>query len=263
MRPRPSSILALATACLGLVSCTLLVDTLGPYDSAGSTSPPFCASQSPAPELCSDFDEGKPYNKGWTAVFLSPGATLATKAGVDVSPPDALVANTPQFTVPTQDEPAAGLSYDLTGQGRTVHLESQIRIDAIGSDDQCFVALAITQQQAGNGPFLQVQLFLCPGYAFAQEQDNSCACQPNDLGLPDKFSLGSWHRYAIEVALGSTRPTMTFWVDDLSTPVLSAVPLSYGWQASPFAVQAGIGYIGGGTGEAIQADFDDIQAYVR
>ncbi len=262
MRPRPSAIVALATTCLGLASCTLLVDTLGPYDSAASTSSSFCASQSPAPELCADFDESGTYNKGWSSVFLSPGAGLAERAGIDVSPPRSLQANTPQFAVPAQNEPGAGLSYDLTGKGRTVHLESQIRIDAIGSDGQCFVALAITQQQPGNGPYLQVQLFVCAGSAFAQEQDNSCACIKEDP-IPNTFSLGSWHRYAIEVAMGSTPPTMTFWVDDLSTPVVAAVPLAYGWQASPFEVQAGIGYIGGGSGEAIQANFDDVVAYVR
>jgi hypothetical protein len=258
MRPRPSSILALATASLGLVSCSLVVDALGPYDSAGGASAPFCASLSTAPQLCADFDEGKPYNAGWSSVFLSGGGTLALQPGVDVSPPDSLEAKTPPFAEPA----TAGLSYDFTAQARTVHLESQIRIDAIGPD-QCFVALAITQQQAGSsGPYLQVQLFLCSGKAFAQEQDSACACNPNDYGLPNKFSLGSWHRYVMEVALGST-PSMTFWVDDLSTPVLAAVPLAYGWQASPFSVQSGIGYIGGGTGEAIQAEFDDVETYAH
>lgn len=256
-----STAVALAAASLGLSSCSLAVGSLGPYDSADAASAPFCASLSPAPQLCADFDEGKPTNAGWSSVFSTGGGTLALQPGIDVSPPASLAAKTPSFTVPTQNEPTAGLSYDFVGQARTVHLQSQIRVAAIGPD-QCFVALAIAQQQAGGGPYLQAQLFVCAGHAFAQEQNNTCGCQPNDNGFAGTFAPGSWHRFAIEVALGST-PSMTVWVDDPSTPVLAAVPLAYGWQAAPFSVNVGIGYIGGGKGEGIEAGFDDVEAYVR
>lgn len=268
MRPRAPSILAMAASSIALAGCSLVLDAAGPYDSAdadgGGAHGGFCAALRPTPPLCSDFDDNAPFNEGWSSVFLAGGGMLTTQSGVSFSAPSSLKATTPSFT-PGSSFPTAGMFYGLAGKAGTVHLESQIRIDAIGAD-QCFVALAITQKAAG-GPYLQAQLFLCSGTAFAQEQDGACACT-TDFGLSATFALGTWHRFAIEVTFGAT-PSMAFWVDGVdgvdggSPPALGPVALTYPWQSSPYGVQAGIGYIGGGAGEPIQVDLDDIAAWLK
>jgi hypothetical protein len=254
----------MAVSSIAIVGCSLVLDAAGPYDSAGGDAgATFCASLRPAPQLCSDFDEGKMLDAGWSSVFETGEGTLALQSGVVFSPPDSLNATTPSFstTEPAESYPRAGLTSGLSGNAGTVHLESRIRIDAIGAE-QCFVALAITQQAPG-GHYLQAELLLCSDHAFAQEQDNSCSCT-KDMGLRGALSLGTWHWFVIEIAYGDgSTPSMTFWIDDPMTAALGPVDLTYGWQSSPYAVQTGIGYIGGGAGEEIQAYFDNVAAWVR
>src|SRR5438552_1278217 len=58
---------------------------------AGRADAGFCASQSPPPAFCRDFDEGAPASAGWTAFGeSSDAATIAIDTETWTSPPASL-----------------------------------------------------------------------------------------------------------------------------------------------------------------------------
>ena len=162
-------------------------------------------------------------------------------------------------------QPQANLGATLLGTAANVHLEAQIRLDAIGDGD-AVVGLGIAQQLP-DGSELQLDLILVDGsQSLLQEQQYFAdgTFNANNM-LIGSVPLGTWIPYVLDLHPGMSG-TLTLSVNGVR--VLDQ-PLTYAWQPSPFAVQVGIGYISatGGTetdtyGE-VQMHADNIAAYVQ
>lgn len=96
------------------------VEAGAPVDAAAG----FCASRTPQPKLCADFDEGKPVNFGWTLVDVEGGG--AVSVGTDAfSPPGAFLS----AVAPSVDGLSSGrLQESLPVLASTVHVEFEMRI---------------------------------------------------------------------------------------------------------------------------------------
>ncbi len=123
--PRRAVLSALAASCavaLGAVDCAALLDipqaqlvdaaavdgsdgaTEGPVDASVDTGPPYCKTVTPAPQLCSDFDEKEGPFTGWANEGQNPnpgllsGGALVLDKTLAVSAPFSLSSTTPPLT---------------------------------------------------------------------------------------------------------------------------------------------------------------------
>ena len=223
----------------------------------------FCASFDVRPTLCADFDEDAPYSAGWSSVTLAGGGQMVLDLDASLSPPGSMLATIPAFDSGMVVQPQANLGSALLANATDVHLEAEVRLDAIGATDEA-VALSI-RQQASDGSYLQVSLFMVAGSglpSFVQEQVDL----PNGTSEAHEFTvsavpLGMWVPYAFDLRPG-TPPRIMLSVN--GAPALDQ-PLQYNWQPSPYTVQVGIGYIGSTNGEyrSLQMHVDNVVAYLQ
>jgi hypothetical protein len=178
----------------------------------------YCASLSPAPDFCDDFDEGAA-NPAWDQV-TSLGGAVAVDAAESVSAPDSMVS--------TVDANQAEGSVDLAGyksltskQGvaGTATLDFEIRIDAGDISSAADAVLGAIQLYDGNALYdleLEVSYASASTYAVSLTEDSPSV--PHATGAT--LALGAWTHVTLSVVLpagngGATTATMT--IDGSST----------------------------------------------
>jgi len=136
---------ALRIALLGVSACGLTADFSGiqggaPKADAGSGG--YCASLSPAPRLCADFDEGA-LGPDWSRVDVSAGATAILDATARTPPASFLSA----FTLESAAPVFARLEKTLPLEATYVHVGFDLLLDAsVGS-----LELAVIYQRVADG----------------------------------------------------------------------------------------------------------------
>lgn len=128
----------------------------GVADTAEAAAP-FCASQSPAPFFCDDFDERMPGDvKGsWDALVESGNGTAAIDTTTFLSPPASFNASMNQSGMLSASGSAAALNLGATlGRVKEVHIQFDVNVQSYGSDptDASFENSAtILQIKVGSG----------------------------------------------------------------------------------------------------------------
>ena len=217
---------------------------------ADAIAPGFCASLSPTPLFCDDFDEGKPYNAGWDQVLQSGGGHLAL-SNLWRSWMESVRAATPTFD-PSAGSPSAALAYTVPNGETTIRAEADLDFESVAPNQ---IVDAIDLSQATSGTPLQLILYVSPGRLFVQEQTNFGGTF-QQFGLSASVQAGQWHRFSLELTVGSS-PQVTALVD--GNVALSPSALMLHWQTTPIVVSVGIHYVGV-TGDAVALDVDDVVA---
>jgi hypothetical protein len=189
-------------------------DAAKPDDASKPDAPilGFCASLSPAPAFCDDFDEGAA-NPAWDQV-TGLGGTVAVNALESVSAPDSMVS--------TVDANQSESSVDLAGykslpskQGvaGTATLDFEIRIDAGDTSSAADAVLGAIQLYDGNELYdleLEVMYASASSYAVSLTEDSPSV--PHATGAT--ITLATWTHVTLSVVLpagngGDTTATMT------------------------------------------------------
>jgi hypothetical protein len=186
----------------------------GKLDDAGkpdSAALGFCASQSPAPAFCDDFDEGAanpPFDQ-----VTSLGGTVAVNAAQSFSAPDSMVS--------TVDANQSASSVDLAGyksltskQGvaGTATLEFEIRIDAGDTSSAADAVLGAIQLYDGSALYdLQLEILYASATTYAVSLTENSPSTPHPTGAT--LTLGAWTHVKLTVGLpagsgGATTATL-------------------------------------------------------
>lgn len=229
-----------------------LGDASGEGDADADATPlGFCASLSPAPELCTDFDDAV-FPGPWTpTVNGAATATLVTSTfhssprAVQLASPGTTNGNaflSRTFATVAQSEVVLGFSI-RAGQQRPG--ENELVVIFLGS--------------AGGNPY-QLQLELLDNGALVFEEEAPIAdggvAEKNDaLGV--KLTVGQWTRVTITLAMGVSSSNVTFVVEG-SAPVTKPA-LAHGYKAAPRIV---IGH-DTATTSAYAMTYDDIFVRVK
>jgi hypothetical protein len=104
-----------------------------PVDVADASPLGFCASLTPAPTFCADFDEGAVDN-GWSSSQSSNG-TIALDGTTSTSAPDSFVST----SVTSTANVIAALFKDFGTSGSAYHLAFDLRVDAVSANAQAVV----------------------------------------------------------------------------------------------------------------------------
>ena len=151
------------------------VDSGAPPDAAEAGGP-FCASLSPAPIFCADFDEGQPASFGWTSSALQAGGTVALDPQIARSPPNSMDSVCPSLDagmdcyailalhrVAPASEILAGFDLWLDGLGNgTAQLANIELLDAQDNATYAFDldvnanGAFVVEEAVGGGSFMQV-----------------------------------------------------------------------------------------------------------
>jgi hypothetical protein len=211
----------------------------------------FCASLSPAPSLCTDFDDNV-FPGPWTPTLVGPG-TAALVTSTFRSSPRALQLGSPGVTSGTaflsrtfatvaQSEVVLGFSI-RAGQQRPI--ENELAVIFLGS--------------AGGNPY-QVQLELLDNGVLNLEEeapDGAGAIAEKNEPLGINLTIGQWTRVTITLAIGLSSSTVTFDIEG-SAPVTKTA-LAHNYKAAPRIV---LGH-DSATTAAYAMTYDDVFVRVK
>jgi hypothetical protein len=94
----------------------------GTPDAASEAAGPFCASLSPQPTFCEDFDEGTTLSAGWNPTTTN-GGTYAVDSTLALSPPNALLVTVPAVDAGTTAGASISRPFTLNFNEATVDLD--------------------------------------------------------------------------------------------------------------------------------------------
>lgn len=183
--------------------------TVGSSD-AGSTShdsgppPGFCASLSPAPLFCDDFDEGAALASPWDQLSSTGGSEALSSASCVSSPDAMLVTVNPNASVNAID--LAGYKSFTSKQGAsgTAMLTFELKINAADTSSASDVILGAIQLWNGSAYF-DVEL-----EAFYVSSSNDFKVSMSEYGSTGSYvqhfatshvPLGAWTKVAIGITL--------------------------------------------------------------
>jgi hypothetical protein len=218
---------------------------------AGETSQPdggagdagFCATLSPTPTFCDDFDEN-PLGFGWDDVSRSAGATYAFDTSSWRSPPNAILLALP-FVDGGAPSPPYHVSQVKAITGNVTHatLAFDARADTLGTGT--LASLARFQSQ---GKAVEVRLELdaaaSPVAANVREADlGDAGYAYHSHALPGGGLLtGAWTHVVLDLTL-SPSAAATFSVSIDGASALSSTALVGTFPPQPITVEVGIGYV--------------------
>jgi hypothetical protein len=196
-----------------------------PDDSGKVDAPPalgFCASQSPAPMFCDDFDEGAA-NPAWDQV-TGLGGSVAINDLESVSAPDSMVS-TVDANQNEDDVDLAGYESLTAEQGvaGTVSLAFEIRIDAGDTSAAADAVLGAIQLYDGSALYdLELELMYASATTYAVSLTENAPYLEHATGAT--VALATWTRVTMSVVLpagagGATSATLTVGASTYSTTV--------------------------------------------
>jgi hypothetical protein len=194
-------------------------------DASDGASPRFCASLSPQPKHCWDFDDGD-LRAGWTGFESNPpdaGLTFEVDNQLALSPPFSARLTTP-LNAPLCSSLRVGRM--ITGSFTTVQASSSIRVEAADGGGPNGVAVMLLVVQDGTRT---VVFYVTVGrdQSYVQEQFDGDGGQMDKIYPLPSLPLRSWRNFAFTLTLPKTA---TMLID--GAPAVSFV------LAQPLAAQA-------------------------
>jgi hypothetical protein len=204
---------------------------------AAASDAGFCASLSPAPMFCDDFDTPDAGFTKWTLDYEFGGGTIAIDSAESHSPPSSLLVSTPSSA-----NPAGGrLTFSPPGTAKHVHFGFDLKIDM--SDPQS--GYAEVGYVVFTGAFkddFYLDLHTDPtNNGFTTEAYPDGSPVTHELILPNSTTLAGWKRVVIDVDL-ATAHSVTMTVDGVMVVQQALEPELY--LPGTLEVRPGIGYTG-------------------
>lgn len=238
-----------------------LADTTIPSDAHDASVTPdapdaplhYCASLSPAPVLCEDFDEGTAFDAKFTTKYVASTAHLGADGAYAKSAPDSLFSTTDTSTPFVNSY--AFLSRSFTGTSTRVELAFDVLLLQTVQGAATVAAAVI----ADDGQATQHQLAFVLGSTNTVEESFAGADGGEvflDTPLAVAPAVGTWSR--VDIILSLAQRTVTVTVDGQNA--INAGPLDPSWQTSGvLTVEVGMGYVSATSGPwAIR--YDDVVA---
>lgn len=212
----------------------------------------YCASISPRPFFCDDFDERQTPAQGWSGEDLGTGATLTIDKMHAESPPASVLMT-------TQGGAASGLE-ESAQAASSFHVSFDLLADELGSDD--FGSLLVVQVTDGgtNDTF---QLFVYATSAMAYVEEDSWAPSYMNVGkydLPAPPPIGTWTHFDLTIDFASSPSTFT--LSSGGSEVFKAHPLALSWPSGSYRTTFGFYYVNNSV-QPWAVNYDDIVIDVR
>jgi hypothetical protein len=168
---------------------------LGGGGDAADAATGFCASLSHAPRLCADFDEGLPVDTGWTALDVSPNASVKADA-VYFSPPGSIVS-----AIAPPDAPAsARLREAVPLQTTQLHVEFEMLLPSGGGPFELCAIHETAPSGMEYGLFYKEEQGSLLVYIGTVGADGGLTQYVYPLGVPP----AKWMHVAIDFGIGDT-----------------------------------------------------------
>jgi hypothetical protein len=246
---RGLALVGVAVAPAALFACGLTADfgglQGGTPDAASSPPPPpssSCASRTPAPTFCDDFDHAS--LPGAWDVFHQIGGSLAIESSASVSPPSSLVVIFSALDPGQLLDTALRKRFALPPSRGTTALELAVRpVTADPTPGAVVVLFSLDFFDAANNRYsLQFALRQTPGGLSVTLGEQSGFIDGGmayvEHPLPDPLTLGTWTKVRIEVARTAPR-SATARVTFDGRVELDSVPLSVTVDAAALLVSIG------------------------
>jgi hypothetical protein len=212
---------------------------------------PFCASLSPQPTLCADFDEG-PFNTGFP-VLSEPGSTeLGSDAQYSVSPPNSMyaeiaqgdsIANTYAYVEKTFTSTAKGADFAFDVRPVSITANASAVMARIGLDfglpTEHSLGLVLSTTDGLEESFF--------------EADGGEVFLEHDFG--PVLQAGQWTH--IEIVLSLTNGTVEVLAGGMQVLAPAMLDPSWPTSTSSLVVDVGFGYANS-TASAWNARYDDV-----
>jgi hypothetical protein len=157
----------------------------------------FCASLSPKPRLCADFDEGLPVGAGWTTVDVSQGQTVSVDPSVSYSPTASLLsAVSPMGT----GYESGRLEESLPVLASHVHAEFKVLLPGGGGPFELFSLQQITPDGSYYGLYYKEEGGKLVAYVSALGSDGMMHGKVYPLGAPPV----TWLHVEIDMDISDT-----------------------------------------------------------
>ncbi len=257
----PTSVLA-ASACLfpnlselsdggqGVDACATCGDADADVAADGSDGAAFCATLTPAPAFCEDFDEGS-YAAQFTNSTLSADGVLGSDGLAFTSPPNSLFS---KVGTKTSTGEWAYLTHVFTGTATQVSYAFDLRLDAWGGGESGVLAAITIDKDAPNEH--RLELYVRGGIAALEEYfttPDGGAPVTNDHTLAWVPKLGAWTHVVFSV--DSAAKTCAATIDGKADVTASAMDPS--WTPGTPSFEVGFSYIASNT-SAWTARFDNV-----
>lgn len=214
----------------------------------------WCASLSPAPFFCDDFDDQGPLSR-WTGQNVGSGSSVARDGTAFQSAPNALLTLTPASVGPT----SSYVYLSTTATKQKVHVAYDMRIDA-------------RDPKTGYAEVNYID-FDTPGLKFAiymrvYDSVTSLSTLTSEVYLPDggipahdvalagNPRFDGWRRVTVDVDLASTPHTLSATIDGKLAAQQTLESGLYG--PGPVTVRPGIGYSGYPTTSEWRVRYDNV-----
>jgi len=226
----------------------------GGGDGGGSDGGRWCASLSPAPMFCDDFDDQGPLSR-WTGEDTRAGATVGRDGTALVSAPNSLLARSPAAVTPS----SAYVFLDTTATKSKVRVAYDMRIDARDQN----IAYAEINYIAIDSPVLHFRVYMRIG---GKPTDNTTITSEvyladggipsHDVVLSGAPRFDTWTRVGVTVDVASTPHTLSVTLDGKLAATQTLEPNLYA--PGPVSVRPGIGYTGYPTTSDWRVRYDNV-----
>lgn len=247
--------LAIATGVSGCYWADLYSDLSGGGDAGAadaSDGGPFCATRTPAPTFCADFDEGRPLSSDWGSVQDGPPGALVIDSNAGTSAPASLRASVPAVTTGAQSLEYVARAFTVT---KRLAIELDVRADTLGSTTGQVTILAIFAHDGAKMVDRSLIHYVTSQTAQIEEEE-APPFQSWPHALPHAPPVGEWVHYELRIDLANGGAVLTMKI--ASVTVLDAVSLGQAWSAGEYRVAFGLSYINNDAGAPWSFHYDNI-----
>jgi hypothetical protein len=156
----------------------------------------FCASLSPAPRLCADFDEGQPLQAGWTLLDLYPAGMMAKLDTNALSPPGSFLSAINPSGAPS----SARLQESVPALSSHVHVAFAMLLQPTDGQFELCALHEVTQTGATSGLFYKEEGGKLLTYLDTLSSDGGTTGIVHQLGAPPS----GWLHVEIDMDVSDT-----------------------------------------------------------
>jgi hypothetical protein len=230
-------------------------------DSSGSSGGPFCASISPTPTLCDDFDEANSAGfPNWDAPNVSSGTGTVALASLAFSKPNSMVANTTSLAQYAYGQADLSKSFsNYAGHALLVTLTYEMNVQTWDTNvgGEIFATGLVFVNSGPEYHQVVLNLISTGGGVSAQIAENATGVDGGVIGyqkhpISQHPMTSGWQKIEIDYSIpaynGSSGNVVTVKFD--GTTVLGSDPLTVPFSAGTPVVHLGIGSVSTSNGSA-------------
>jgi hypothetical protein len=190
----------------------------------------FCAQKQVKPLFCADFDDGRPFDVGWSSTTLTYGGTLDVDPNAHV-----LRASTPAAS--DNGLAKAFLAFAIPRVSSHLHVEARLRPVALSGG----ILTPLSIEQTIDGVYRGLILYVGPTGMYVQEETADPSLRVTSYPIDSPVTLGEWHAFAFDLDFAPSGVSLEVRVDSISKVKVSV--LAYPWQSKGLQLDAGLAYL--------------------